>query len=148
MASSGLWKNAIFTKTNLPQMAPIYVWQTLVPNGGKLAHQGRGPCLQIWGMCVCYPGCAMGEFGSLWDGGKGITWSGGLRCPGGPHHRCGAAGTSPVLLRDGSLTQINMTSLTVKYSIYNTLAHRARVVSTSQPGSKQEEEHIRQACLR
>ena len=38
-------------------------------------------------------------------------------------------------------------NLLVKYSIYNTLAHRARVVYTSQPALKQEEDHIRKALL-
>ena len=35
-------------------------------------------------------------------------------------------------------------NLSAKYSIYRTLAHRTRVVSTSQPALKQEEDHIRQ----
>ena len=35
-----------------------------------------------------------------------------------------------------------------KYNIYNTLAYRARVICTSQPTIKQEEDHIRQALLR
>ena len=41
MASSGLWENTILTKTNLPQMEPIYVQQTLVPEGGKPVPQWR-----------------------------------------------------------------------------------------------------------
>ena len=39
-------------------------------------------------------------------------------------------------------------NLSAKYSIYGTLAHRAKVVCTSQPTLKQEEDHIRQALLR
>ena len=35
-----------------------------------------------------------------------------------------------------------------KHSVYNTLAHRARVVCTSQSTLKQEKDHIRQALLR
>ena len=35
-----------------------------------------------------------------------------------------------------------------KYSVYITLAHRTRVVCTSQSGLKQEENHIKQALLR
>ena len=39
-------------------------------------------------------------------------------------------------------------NLLAKYSIYNTLAHRARVVCTCQPALKQEEDHITQVLLR
>ena len=37
MASSGLWENVILTKTYLAQMPTIYVSQTQVPKGRKLA---------------------------------------------------------------------------------------------------------------
>ena len=39
-------------------------------------------------------------------------------------------------------------NLPAKYIVYNTLAHRARVVCTSQPGIKQEKDDIRQALLK
>ena len=49
---------------------------------------------------------------------------------------------------DQSLYWNSSINLWAKYITYNILSHRARVVGFSQPGIKQEEDHIRQTLLR
>ena len=72
MALPGLWENVISTKVYLPQMAPIYVWQTLVPKMGQLEppEVGRTKLTAVKNVSVHAPACATLGLVPMWSSGR------------------------------------------------------------------------------
>ena len=132
-------------------MAPIYVWQTLVCKGGTGTPWGKCHTYQ-YEECVCTPMCAMGMVGPLWGGGRGLLEASlpllDTLVSLGPNNTIITSVYRKRTHTDKYLKWHSNHNLPAKYSIYNILAHRARVVCTSQLGLKQEEDYISHALLR